>query len=681
MASRLIETGSIDIEAIKDQHPLAEIVSKFVPLKRRSGLLEGLCPFHEERSPSFKIYERDDRYHCFGCGAHGDVFDFLEAQESMDLRAAAEYITGGHYPTYTADRIEELRAKRAAFEAQEIAERAKIIVASQARWDAAVPAHIHPYLLKKGIQPHGARIESDGCLLTPLIGQNGKVQCVQSISSDGQKLFPYKGTVTGGFYVLGGRVVEADQPVIICEGFATAATIQEATGRVVICTYSGPNMVAVANFFAKKYPDKRFFVAGDNDRGKKENAGLKHATRASEALSCDMVMPVFPEGDEGTDFNDMAKAYSLNAVRDLIVDGVLPSGEKVERDVFGLLDLDELEALPPPEFIVDGVLTETGFAILYGPPGSGKSFVALDMALRLAYGMDWHGRATKQTGVVYIAGEGSAGLGKRVKGWRREHALEGVEAPFLLLPQAVQFLDGGDLAKLLRTIDAAIDRCGFKIGLTVIDTVSRAITGADENTQETMSQFVHAGGIVQKHMAGAVLGIHHTGKDESRGMRGSTVLIGACDTSMRCAGDVKEDGFVTLTMEKQKDSEQIDPVVLEMVTVEWVQGLGTPISTKVPRLMNAQEIATATPLMTREKMLRVFKLVEDGWNEKAPWGVIPQAKRRGRYLPDWMVETFGMNGPDALGYVIDWQKNNLLRIETVSGANRGSGLKVISWPL
>jgi len=73
---------------------------------------------------------------------------------------------------------------------------------------------------------------------------------------------------------------------------------------------------------------------------------------ALEEIAASKIVYDFPEGDEGTDFNDMAKAYSLNAVRDLIVDGVLPSGEKVERDVFGLLDLDELEAPSFKNFLV-----------------------------------------------------------------------------------------------------------------------------------------------------------------------------------------------------------------------------------------------------------------------------------------------------------------------------------------
>src|SRR5690606_12115174 len=128
----------------------------------------------------------------------------------------------------------------------------------------------------------------------------------------------------------------------------------------------------------------------------------------------------------------------------------------------------------------------------YGDPGADKSFIALDMAQRVAHGKDLHGTAAKATGVLYIAGEGARGLGKRVKGWRKKHEMEGVDAPFLLLPVAVQLLDEKQRAKIIRTISAAIERAGFSIGLIVIDTVSRALAGADENGQESMSAFVSA---------------------------------------------------------------------------------------------------------------------------------------------------------------------------------------------
>ena len=76
-----------------------------------------------------------------------------------------------------------------------------------------------------------------------------------------------------------------------------------------------------------------------------------------------------------------------------------------------------LESLPAPTWLIDELITDHGLTIVYGDPGSYKSFIALDASLRLAFGMDWHGTKTKRCGVLYIAGEGSRGLGKRVKGY------------------------------------------------------------------------------------------------------------------------------------------------------------------------------------------------------------------------------------------------------------------------
>ena len=123
--ARRIETGSIDIDAIKDQFPLADEVRRHLTLKRRGSTLVGLCPFHMERTPSFAVYPDEQRYHCFGCGAHGDIFDFLHAQEGLDIRAAAERLTGGNFPVLSEARVLELRARQARFEAEQ-AERRKL---------------------------------------------------------------------------------------------------------------------------------------------------------------------------------------------------------------------------------------------------------------------------------------------------------------------------------------------------------------------------------------------------------------------------------------------------------------------------------------------------------------------------------------------------------------------------
>jgi len=297
------------------------------------------------------------------------------------------------------------------------------------------------------------------------------------------------------------------------------------------------------------------------------------------------------------------------------------------------------------------------------------------MALRLAYGMDWHGLATKQCGVLYVAGEGAPGLGKRVKGWRREHALEGAEAPFLLLPTAVQLLEDKEREKLCRTIVAAKERAGFPICLTIIDTVSRAIAGQDENSQEAMSLFVGACAEIQVFTGGAVIGVHHSGKDTSKGMRGSTVLLGGCDASIRITKDELNDNQVMIDCEKQKDAEQIAPVHMTMKKVEWAWALGNEESTLVP-LKTAPEERPERKL-SRPEADRVLLHIDEGWSAKTPWALTTQSKRRGRYLPKWMMETFGLTHAVAEGYVIDWQQNGYIKSELCDVRNNVSGFRVL----
>lgn len=358
------------------------------------------------------------------------------------------------------------------------------------------------------------------------------------------------------------------------------------------------------------------------------------------------------------------------------------AAKEQRESTFTLLDIDELEAMPSPVYIVEDLLTETGFAVLYGDPGSGKSFVALDIALRLAHGMDWHGKATKRTGVLYIAGEGHAGLGKRVKGWRREHAMEGIDAPFLLLPEAVQMLEDGDVAKLLRTIDVATERAGFAIGLTVIDTVSRALTGADENSQDSMSKFVHSCAIVQRHIQGAALGVHHTGKDASKGMRGSTVLIGACDTSIRCEGDLQEFKTVTLTVEKQKDGEQLPPLRMGMKEIEWSAGLAKPVTTLVP-LVSEAETPSFEPMkkgLSKAQSLQVLEDCNKRFAAKSPMTNSPRMAGEGRYLPRIISKKYDIGFDDAKQLVQGWIDEELLVSEVYETRAGKKGLKAPNIP-
>jgi hypothetical protein len=344
--------------------------------------------------------------------------------------------------------------------------------------------------------------------------------------------------------------------------------------------------------------------------------------------------------------------------------------------IFPLLDLDELETLPPPEWLVHELIVMDGLTVIYGEPGAGKSFIGLDIGLRLALGMDWHGVETRPTGVLYIAGEGARGIGKRVKGWRREHGMEGVDAPFMLLPIPVALLDPIQRAKLLRTIDAAAARCGFKIGLVVIDTVSRALAGAGENGADEMGAFVAVCDSVRLHIGGAVLGVHHSGKDKERGMRGSSVLLGACDGTIRIE---KTDHQVTLKTEKQKDAEEAAPIYMEMRKVTWATGLEEEQSTLVPFRSEAPATEKLETGISSHQIYKTFTAIDAGWTSGKPWSIYPQTRSEGRYLPAWMNQEFGLKQSEAASLIGAWQMNGLLVMDTVNTRNGKQGLRVLQW--
>lgn len=344
---------------------------------------------------------------------------------------------------------------------------------------------------------------------------------------------------------------------------------------------------------------------------------------------------------------------------------------------FELLDMDALENMPPPSWLIDEMISDHGLTIMYGDPGGGKSFIALDMSLRLAFGLDWHGTKIKQTGVLYIAGEGARGIGKRVKGWRKHHALEGADAPFLLLPVAVQLLNADERTKLIHTINAAKERAGCEIGLVVIDTVSRALAGADENAQNEMSAFVDGCAIVQRHIGGAVIGVHHSGKDKDKGMRGSTVLLGACDSSIRIT---KEEQLVTIKTEKQKDAEEASPNYMKMEKVEWASGLEKEQSTLVP-VKAERGMSTAQRTLNRQQVTMVFDEVERALKDRRPWSPYPQAERTGRYLPAWIADEFDVTQAHAAELLSAWQTHGFMEtVHDVLGAKMGAGLVVRKHP-
>jgi hypothetical protein len=191
---------------------------------------------------------------------------------------------------------------------------------------------------------------------------------------------------------------------------------------------------------------------------------------------------------------------------------------------FTLLTAAELAALPPMRELVRGVLPATGLGAMFGPSGSGKSFLALDLLGAVTTGRDWFGHAIPNPcKAVYVALEGEAGVSKRVAAFMAKHGpLDGLRV--ILSPLDIRLAN--DRAALV----AAIKAEGFSDGVLCLDTLNRAAAGMDENSSVDMGEVIAGMKALQAELGGLILAVHHSGKDVLRGMRGHSSLLAALDS-------------------------------------------------------------------------------------------------------------------------------------------------------
>lgn len=193
----------------------------------------------------------------------------------------------------THDEREALRGAMQAAQAARVLEQAT--VHEQARekaerlWSRAKPAtNAHPYLQRKRVEAIGIRQLRD-MLLIPARDAGGKLHTLQFIGPDGSKRFLTGGRIAG-CYFSAGRPLDA---LVLCEGYATAATLFRATGWACAATFSCGNLLPVARALRAKFPRMRIIVAADNDVATPGNPGLTKATEAARAVGGFVVAPHF----------------------------------------------------------------------------------------------------------------------------------------------------------------------------------------------------------------------------------------------------------------------------------------------------------------------------------------------------------------------------------------------------
>ena len=403
---------------------------------------------------------------------------------------------------------------------------------AEINWPEDNTMNSHPYLQRKKIKIHNATV-SGSELVIPIINATGKRVGMQFIDEDGKKKFSYQMPVIGNFSVIGGPVRDF---AYICEGWATAASVHEATNKPAIFALNAGNIPAVCEALRSAKPNAELIIAADNDE-----AGRKACEKAFEAFGIEHITPE----QEGSDWNDVWVAQGPDATRKLL------EPYNVMDEVFFPGD-----AMPQlaNNYLVKGWLGQGQMSVTYGGSNTGKSFLMLDVAYHVAAGYTWNGHKVSGGPVLYLATEGGMAFHNRVVALRERYPEYGDNVPLAVRPSPVNLLDpNADMAKLEKLAQMITKQYG-QLKMIVVDTLSRSMAGGNENAPEDMTRLIGNCDKLRELTGAHVNIVHHSGKDRAAGARGHSSLRAATDTEIELEHDT-ESSIRTATATKQRDME------------------------------------------------------------------------------------------------------------------------------
>lgn len=228
-------------------------------------------------------------------------------------------------------------------------------------------------------------------------------------------------------------------------------------------------------------------------------------------------------------------------------------------------DSDEaLDRIASQQWLIYQILPVDAFGVVYGPSGSYKSFVGMDLSACVASGMKWHGNDTDNPGhVIYVGAEGATGLHLRKKAWEIRHGKK--LNNLAILGTAVTINKPSECNIFVDLCLSAAESINEPIKLIVVDTLARSFEG-EENSATDMGAFVRACDNIRAATGATILVVHHSGKDADKGARGSSALRAACDFEYKVTSPGKKVTKISCT--KAKDSDPFDDMTFKLNVVE-----------------------------------------------------------------------------------------------------------------
>jgi len=459
-------------------------------------------------------------------------------------------------------------------------------------WAAATMAsEEQPYLVRKQVLPHGARVTGDGRLVLPMYNANGELSSLQFIADDSGKRFLSGGATKDAFWWLGDNA--GASTVYLAEGFATAATIHEVTGSPCYIAYSAGNLPGVAKMMRERLGNQvELVVVADHDES---GTGYARSQEAAGAAGGRVVMP--PEPGDANDYH--LAGHDLLAL-------LAP-----EEEDDWLVPADEFCQQPAPlQWLVKRWLPRQSLVMVHGPSGGGKTFVLIDWMMRIATAADkWHDNPVKPGAVVYLAGEGHHGLRGRLAAWKQHYG----QTPSRLWVSS----SGCDLntpegyQKVVQSVGAVMRKTGEPPAAICVDTLHRFLAGDENSAQDAKTMLDACGKLIQEFGCAVVL-VHHTGvSDEAQHRaRGSSAWRGALDMEISVVpgGDGKP---IKLVQRKAKDSEEAPDAFVDLQTVElpgWYDEDGEQVTSAV-----AVPSVAPAEAATNGKVSEHFRKFEAAW--------------------------------------------------------------------
>lgn len=252
------------------------------------------------------------------------------------------------------------------------------------------------------------------------------------------------------------------------------------------------------------------------------------------------------------------------------------------------------EGYEPPKSLVKGLLGPGAVTVLFGQSGHLKSVTAIDLGLCVGTGTAFHGVKSRRAGVLYVAGEGHAGIKKRIRAWLLAHGMDSAsEQPAVYVTSARADLIGNS-EQLRATVAHAAEVLGAAIELVIVDTLAACFGAGDEDRAGDMGRAI-AGARAAGEDA-AVLLVHHTGHNQIDRERGSYALIAAADYRLQATYD-EASKLLELKCHKCKDDEKPDPMVFECrkVTLEWQDEDGDELTSVILRRLDGATMPQQGP--------------------------------------------------------------------------------------